>query len=589
VTTIWFYFFLKLRALGRLACLDNPSESDKRALSGRQVSGLVFVTSFCCWQVWSLIGGVHLEAPVFVVEPRVNELVSFFLASVSNLAGSARSPKTDRQLSPTTSCADAAFAQPVSQMSLDNDGTLFFGGEGMEMDDVEEEGITETPSLPSSPRSIASPADPLSPVMPMSFGSPVAPLFGAEDRKQRLALYRELHLEVAMSPDALSSKTTPVSDLSFTTEENALACSFTGACAFSFDGISCLGQVLQLDRLPGNRQEMQMTASASLAAKGGQGKGAGLDAVLLRQVDKGNYSSQSHIIFRDRDSCLKQLAAPKLKAMEQIVLEVQSGLRHGHVPEELSTSNRDSISSHLSLADSSWEQERASWWKQHMLSHQGQGQGHVTDFDYGELVQNCCGGTYMMRNSAGAHSAVFKPMDEEPYAPLNPKGFTGAMDVKSEMKAGVAVGGGAVRECAAFLLDHDGLGCVPCTAMLRIVHTTLLPDNEAEVQIKVGSLQRFQQHDCTAEDVGTARFDATQTHAIGVLDVRCFNMDRNSDNVLVRMSSTNSASMQLVPIDHGYILPSYKHLEVPFSAVKTCAPKLVVPSYPQCPCAKGTV
>jgi hypothetical protein len=40
-----------------------------------------------------------------------------------------------------------------------------------------------------------------------------------------------------------------------------------------------------------------------------------------------------------------------------------------------------------------------------------------------------------------------------------------------------------------------------------------------QVQIKVGSLQRFQQHDCTAEDVGTSAFDVTQLHAIGALDV----------------------------------------------------------------------
>ena len=50
-----------------------------------------------------------------------------------------------------------------------------------------------------------------------------------------------------------------------------------------------------------------------------------------------------------------------------------------------------------------------------------------------------------------------------------------------------------MRECAAFLLDHDGLASVPCTAMLRIAHTTLLADTEAEVQIKVRSLQRLQQ------------------------------------------------------------------------------------------------
>jgi hypothetical protein len=47
----------------------------------------------------------------------------------------------------------------------------------------------------------------------------------------------------------------------------------------------------------------------------------------------------------------------------------------------------------------------------------------------------------------------------------------------------------------------------------------------AQVQIKVGSLQRFQQHDCTAEDVGTSAFDVTQLHAIGALDVHTLNME----------------------------------------------------------------
>ena len=100
--------------------------------------------------------------------------------------------------------------------------------------------------------------------------------------------------------------------------------------------------------------------------------------------------------------------------------------------------------------------------------------------------------------------------------------------------------------------------------MLRISHTTLLPD-QAEVQIKVGSLQRFCPHECTAEDIGTAGFDVDQVHAIGVFDARIFNMDRNSDNLLVastkpklpagsylHAASRKGSSRTLVPIDHGY-------------------------------------
>jgi hypothetical protein len=514
---------------------------------------------------------VGMAPPLFVVEPRVNELVSFFLASVSNLAGPDRSPKPDRQLSPTTSCADASFGQAVSHLSLDAggdadaDGTLFFG-EAME---GVEDAISRTPSTPSSPRSMSSPGAPLSPVVGISFGSPIAPLVALEERKRRHAAFNQLKVDVAGSPDALSAKATPVGATPFSEEAGLLG---IGAAACSYEGISCINQTML-------HEKPARTASRGAKAMPAS-KDSGLDVTLLREVDKGNYSSQSHIIFRDRASCMQQLALPKLKAMEQIVLEVQSGLRHGHLPEELSTSTRESTrdsasaSAHLSLTDS-WERERASWWQQQVLTRTCEVNGHVTDFDYGELVANCCGGTYLMRNSRGAQAAVFKPTDEEPYAPENPKGFTGLMDVDSEMKAGVVVGGGAARECAAFLLDHDGVGAVPCTAMLRIAHTTLLADNEAEVQIKVGSLQRFQQHDCTAEDVGTARFDLTQSHAIGVLDVRTFNKDRNSDNVLVKFASTSAALVQLVPIDHGYILPSYKHLEVVPVHIAGCAQRLV--------------
>jgi hypothetical protein len=515
-------------------------------------------------QVWDILSGReggHAKA-VFMVEPRVNELVSWFLASVSDFSGQqCQTPKADRQLdpqlSPTTSCADASFALPVERLSLnhdaDADSTLFFG-EGMEgVGDC----ISMSPSTPSSPRSVPSPAAPLSPVLGAKSSMLRA---GPDEPPSKHARYRDLQVEVG-SPDVLSAETTPTADVldDPMCQDRGLIGSpgnmEAGSVACSFDGIS-----LKLRMQCAGSPVCTPTRTPSIVSRG-----VLLDMVELRKVNKENtknnykYSSESHILFRgSRTACMNQLDERKFHLMNDLVLEVQSGLRHGHVPEELSTSGRDSLSLHTTGRDSvsqdaSWEEGRASWWEQ----HQGD-----TDFDYGDLVQNCCGGTYMMRNKSGAQTAVFKPTDEEPYAPSNPKGFTGMMDVESGMKAGVTVGGGAARECAAFLLDHDGRGGVPCTAMLRITHTTLQADRPAEVQMKVGSLQRFQLHDCTAEDVGTARFDPTQVHSIGVLDVRTFNMDRNSDNVLVKMASTSSAPVQLVPIDHGYILPSYKHLEV---------------------------
>jgi hypothetical protein len=165
----------------------------------------------------------------------------------------------------------------------------------------------------------------------------------------------------------------------------------------------------------------------------------------------------------------------KLDALTSLVLDVQSGLRQGHAP--IGSPDADACLQNPGGFSSSPVFGSMK-----------------SDFGYGELVQNCCGGTYRMRNGVGRQCAIFKPVDEEPYAPENPKGFSGSMNVESAMKPGIRVGGGAARECAAYLLDHDGVASVPVTAMLYITHSAIVPGSKAEVQIKVGSLQRFQEH-----------------------------------------------------------------------------------------------
>jgi hypothetical protein len=161
------------------------------------------------------------QGAIFTVEPRVNELVSFFLASVSDLSRQqGLTPKDKRELSPTTSCADATFAQPVALLSLDPDAdsTLFFG-EGME--GMEDDCISRSTSTPSSPRSVSnisvsSPAAPLSPVFrgdasgTSMLGARV-PSFEARTHTTSRSLYCGLQVEVG-SPDDLSSKTTPTAD-----------------------------------------------------------------------------------------------------------------------------------------------------------------------------------------------------------------------------------------------------------------------------------------------------------------------------------------------------------------------------------------
>ena len=59
---------------------------------------------------------------------------------------------------------------------------------------------------------------------------------------------------------------------------------------------------------------------------------------------------------------------------------------------------------------------------------------------------------------------MFKPLDEEPFAPNNPKGFVGKQLGAPGVSRAVRVGEAAFREVAAFLLDHGRFSRVPRTA-----------------------------------------------------------------------------------------------------------------------------
>lgn len=167
------------------------------------------------------------------------------------------------------------------------------------------------------------------------------------------------------------------------------------------------------------------------------------------------------------------------------------------------------------------------------------------------LAEDCCGGTYFLRDANGDVCAVYKPSDEEPYAPLNPKGFVGSpMYGTSPMKEGVDVGAAAERECAAYLLDHNGAAQVPQTIMMRI--------RAAIVKRKTGSLQRFVKSECSSEDMGPSKFPVRDVHYVAMLDIRLCNSDRHPGNILVQQC--NGTGVRLIPIDHGYALPKWRCL-----------------------------
>lgn len=209
-----------------------------------------------------------------------------------------------------------------------------------------------------------------------------------------------------------------------------------------------------------------------------------------------------------------------------------------------------------------------------------------------ERVSEGLGGTYFLMNEAGGRAALLKPCDEEPLAPNNPKGFVGRQLGDPGLKPSVRVGEAAIREVAAYLLDHDHRAKVPTTVLVRASHPIFhvaLPQGGAVggesgsecspptmgIPTKLGSLQEYTQHMCDSSEVGSGRFNTKNIHRVGILDLRLLNTDRHSGNLLVRRPEHGSCThmglgkmllegnqLELIPIDHGFCLPD--SLEAPY-------------------------
>ncbi|GAA0149700.1 nucleotide kinase [Lithospermum erythrorhizon] len=173
------------------------------------------------------------------------------------------------------------------------------------------------------------------------------------------------------------------------------------------------------------------------------------------------------------------------------------------------------------------------------------------------------GGVYFMVDSSGTkYVSVFKPIDEEPMALNNPQGLPLSVDGEG-LKKGTRVGEGALRECAAYILDHPrngrrsfygeikGFAGVPPTLMVRCLHDGFHhPDG---LTIKMGSLQMFIENNGSCEDLGPSAFPVEEVHKIAAFDLRMANVDRHAGNILV--SKDEDGNTLLIPIDHGYCLP----------------------------------
>lgn len=131
-------------------------------------------------------------------------------------------------------------------------------------------------------------------------------------------------------------------------------------------------------------------------------------------------------------------------------------------------------------------------------------------------------GNYFMRNQHKKYVAIFKPVDEEAYAPNNPKGFPAPFGTPGFRK-GILSGECAAREVASYMLDPKGLHKVPETAFVEVKHDSffsrmkgtyetgrkdLMPFSDQDISkgVKFGSLQILKDNQGESGDFGYSMF-----------------------------------------------------------------------------------
>lgn len=219
---------------------------------------------------------------------------------------------------------------------------------------------------------------------------------------------------------------------------------------------------------------------------------------------------------------------------------------------------------------------------------------------------DCTGGVYFMKSSHGGIVGVFKPQDEEQGMENNPKGHAG--NGTHGLRPHFSPGDGFIREYAAYLLDDENFCKVPTTTIASCEHPSFnyaknRHDKKVTTFPKVGSLQRYVRANDTFEDISPSLLSTFEVQKIAMLDLRLLNCDRNSANILAirkdyasqmadrrnsrgeslssmgdlnemeidmldfiggqsgfKGNDRSSDSYELIPIDHGYALPT--HLQI---------------------------
>ena len=179
------------------------------------------------------------------------------------------------------------------------------------------------------------------------------------------------------------------------------------------------------------------------------------------------------------------------------------------------------------------------------------------------LAEGAMGGTYFLRDRSKGIQLVFKPNDEEPFAPNNPHRSD---NMWNPYKGRIIPGFGMYREVAAFALD-GGFAGVPPTAMAKVMAreddsfsfprhvtsgSTSRSSNSVGTTYKLGSVQSYCRAECSSDDMGSSRFHKGDVMRIAVLDIRLCNLDRHAGNVLV--AKTSPYQVRVLPSPRSSVL-----------------------------------
>ncbi|GJQ10343.1 hypothetical protein GpartN1_g2134.t1 [Galdieria partita] len=173
-------------------------------------------------------------------------------------------------------------------------------------------------------------------------------------------------------------------------------------------------------------------------------------------------------------------------------------------------------------------------------------------------------GTYFLKQNTSSQNVlgVFKPSDEEPFVENNRTVNSSSSQQGSWLSAVHSCqnsGQGALKEVAAYLLDHGVFCAVPQT-VLASCDIDLGGDNgsnlygQDSLETKTGAFQVYVPNVGDAEDYGPGVFSVDAVQRIAFFDLRVLNCDRHGGNLLVT-KDMNENVFHLVPIDHGFILP----------------------------------